>query len=85
MLGVEAVLGTFGGIGLFLLGMTVMTQGLEALARRALRRALTRFTFSTIWRGSPRVLGRSNEPTRRSTRRAWRGWRRCSTERSDEA
>lgn len=46
MFGVEAWLRVLGGIGLFLLGKTVMTQGLESLARRTMRRALTRFTRS---------------------------------------
>lgn len=35
-----------GGVGLFLLGMTLLTQGLRALAGDALRRVLARFTHS---------------------------------------
>lgn len=35
-----------GGIGLFLLGMIVMTEGLKALAGNAVRAALMRFTRS---------------------------------------
>ena len=35
-----------GAVGLFLLGMTVMTQGLRALAGETLRRLLARFTRS---------------------------------------
>ncbi len=35
-----------GGLGLFLLGMVVLTEGLRALAGRALRRVLSRFTRS---------------------------------------
>ncbi len=42
----DSLLQVLGGIGLFLLGKTVMTQGLESLARRTMRRALTRFTKS---------------------------------------
>jgi phosphate:Na+ symporter len=37
-----------GGLGLFLLGMTVLTDGLRALAGRALRRLLSRFTRSPL-------------------------------------
>ena len=37
-----------GGLGLFLLGMVVLTEGLRALAGRALRRMLSRFTRSPL-------------------------------------
>ena len=37
-----------GGLGLFLLGMSVMTEGLHGLAGEYLRRALTRFTRSAV-------------------------------------
>jgi len=37
-----------GGLGLFLLGMIVLTEGLRALAGRALRRMLSRFTRSPL-------------------------------------
>jgi phosphate:Na+ symporter len=37
-----------GGIGLFILGMILMTEGLKTLAGDALRRALSRFTGGTI-------------------------------------
>ena len=37
---------TLGGIGLFLLGMIVMTDGLRTLAGNAIRAALMRFTRS---------------------------------------
>lgn len=42
----EGVLEAGGGIGLFLLGMFVMTDGLKQLAGRSLRTALRRFTRS---------------------------------------
>ena len=43
---VGGVLLCLGGLGLFLLGMVVLTEGLRALAGRALRRMLSRFTRS---------------------------------------
>ncbi len=43
---IGSVLLCLGGLGLFLLGMTVLTDGLRALAGRALRRLLSRFTRS---------------------------------------
>lgn len=45
---VGSVLLCLGGLGLFLLGMTVLTDGLRALAGRALRRTLSRFTRSPL-------------------------------------
>ncbi len=45
---VGSVLLCLGGLGLFLLGMTVLTDGLRALAGRALRRVLSRFTRSPL-------------------------------------
>ena len=42
----EGVLDVLGGLGLFLLGMFVMTDGLRQLAGRSLRAALRRFTRS---------------------------------------
>ncbi|NNC81049.1 MAG: Na/Pi cotransporter family protein [Acidimicrobiales bacterium] len=42
----EGVLEAIGGLGLFLLGMFVMTDGLKQLAGRSLRTALRRFTRS---------------------------------------
>ncbi len=42
------VIQTLGGIGLFLLGMVVMTSGLTALAGDSIRRALMRFTHSPL-------------------------------------
>ena len=42
MLGTSATV--FGGIGLFLLGMILMTDGLKAVAGDALRGFLARFT-----------------------------------------
>jgi Na/Pi-cotransporter len=38
----------FGGIGLFLLGMVLLTDGLKAFAGEALRRALMRFTGTPV-------------------------------------
>jgi phosphate:Na+ symporter len=43
---IGGVLLCLGGLGLFLLGMVVLTEGLRALAGRALRRVLSRFTRS---------------------------------------
>jgi hypothetical protein len=43
---ISGTLTAAGGIGLFLLGMVVMTRGLKSLAGDALRRALTHFTNS---------------------------------------
>ena len=37
-----------GGIGIFLIGMILMTDGLKSLGGDALRRALTRFTGGTV-------------------------------------
>lgn len=42
----EGVLNALGGLGVFLLGMVVMTDGLKAMAGDSLRRALARFTTS---------------------------------------
>ena len=44
----SSVLLCLGGLGLFLLGMAVLTDGLRALAGRALRRVLSRFTRSPL-------------------------------------
>ena len=43
---IGSVLLCLGGLGLFLLGMVVLTEGLRALTGRALRRVLSRFTRS---------------------------------------
>ena len=45
---IGSVLLCLGGLGLFLLGMVVLTDGLRALAGRALRRVLSRFTRSPL-------------------------------------
>ncbi|MDT8345732.1 MAG: Na/Pi symporter, partial [Thermohalobaculum sp.] len=37
-----------GGVGLFLLGMLILTEGLRALAGEALRRWLARFTRTPL-------------------------------------
>ena len=42
----NSALQVLGGLGLFLLGMSLMTEGLKALAGGSLRRALARFTRS---------------------------------------
>lgn len=42
------IIETIGGLGIFLIGMIVMTEGLHALAGNAVRRALTKFTSSPI-------------------------------------
>ena len=42
------ILNVLGGIGLFLLGMIVMTDGLRALAGHAMRSVLMRFTKSPL-------------------------------------
>lgn len=43
-----SILQTIGGLGIFLIGMTVMTDGLKSLAGDALRNTLTRFTHSPV-------------------------------------
>ena len=51
----ETVSIVFGGIGLFLLGMTLMTDGLKALAGDSLKQLLSKFTggsFSAIFSGT---------------------------------
>lgn len=51
----EMVSVVFGGIGLFLLGMTLMTDGLKALAGDSLKQLLSKFTggsFSSILSGA---------------------------------
>jgi len=45
---ISSVLLCLGGLGLFLVGMVVLTEGLRALAGRALRRMLSRFTRSPV-------------------------------------
>ena len=42
------IIQTLGGIGLFLLGMIVMTNGLNALAGKAIRQTLLRFTHTPL-------------------------------------
>jgi phosphate:Na+ symporter len=42
------ILGVLGGLGLFLVGMTMLTDGLRALAGNSLRRALARYTTSPL-------------------------------------
>ncbi len=48
MISYEIIIQAIGGIGLFLLGMIVMTQGLRNLAGRTMRSALMRFTRNPI-------------------------------------
>ena len=44
----QTAIQTLGGLGLFLLGMIVMTDGLRALAGNVIRKALMRFTRSPV-------------------------------------
>lgn len=44
----QTAIHTLGGLGLFLLGMIVMTDGLRALAGNVIRKALMRFTHSPV-------------------------------------
>jgi phosphate:Na+ symporter len=44
----SSILAALGGIGLILLGMTIVTEGLRALAGDALRRWLARFTSNAV-------------------------------------
>ncbi|MGR8918137.1 MAG: Na/Pi cotransporter family protein [Gammaproteobacteria bacterium] len=44
----ETAIATAGGLGLFLLGMVIMTDGLRALAGDAMRRGLMRFTRTPL-------------------------------------
>lgn len=43
---ITSILNTLGGLGLFLLGMVILTDGLRAMAGDAVRRVLMRFTSS---------------------------------------
>lgn len=45
---INLFLGLFGGVGLFLLGMTLLTEGLRAFAGDSLRKALLRFTDQPV-------------------------------------
>ncbi|HQL84035.1 MAG TPA: Na/Pi symporter [Spirochaetota bacterium] len=45
---VEFITSIIGGIGLFILGMILMTEGLKSLAGDTLRRGLSRFTGGRI-------------------------------------
>lgn len=45
---ISSLLAVLGGLGLFLLGMAIMTEGLKHLAGDALRRALERFTTNPV-------------------------------------
>ncbi len=47
-IGGEEMLTIFGGIGLFLLGMTMLTNGLKEIAGEALKRWLNTFTKGTV-------------------------------------
>ena len=47
-IGGEDMLTIFGGIGLFLLGMTMLTNGLKEIAGEALKRWLNTFTKGTV-------------------------------------
>jgi Na+/phosphate symporter len=50
---IGGVLLCLGGLGLFLLGMVVLTDGLRALAGRALRRWSSSPTACAPWRAAP--------------------------------
>ena len=43
-----SLLGVLGGLGLFLLGMAIMTDGLKSFAGDSLRNQLARFTRSPL-------------------------------------
>ncbi|NNL84896.1 MAG: hypothetical protein HKP27_04545 [Myxococcales bacterium] len=45
---IGAAMGMLGGVGLFLLGMRLMTEGLRIAAGRALRRILERWTATRM-------------------------------------
>jgi phosphate:Na+ symporter len=45
---VSGLLEVFGGVGLFLVGMSLMTEGLKAIAGNAIRNALARFTKGPV-------------------------------------
>ncbi|WP_024461337.1 Na/Pi cotransporter family protein [Marinimicrobium sp. LS-A18] len=45
---IRVLVEVLGGLGLFLLGMTLMTEGLKAMAGDAIRRVLMRFTRSPV-------------------------------------
>ncbi len=45
---IDILLGLLGGVGLFLLGMTLLTDGLRSFAGDSLRRALIRFTDQPV-------------------------------------
>lgn len=48
LIGMVAFVSVFGGIGFFLLGMNLMTEGLKTIAGDSLRNLLNRFTGGTI-------------------------------------
>jgi len=61
----DGVLGALGGLGLFLLGMLVLTDGLRVLAGDAPTRALARFTHSPA---SGALTGATSPDSAASTR-----------------
>ncbi|MBX3387603.1 MAG: Na/Pi cotransporter family protein [Phycisphaeraceae bacterium] len=67
----EMVVSIAGGLGLFLLGMAVMTEGLKALAGSALRRVLARAAASpvrgTFWGAVVTLLIQSSSATTMTT------------------
>ena len=44
----SGILTALGGIGLFLLGMVLLTEGMQGLAGQSLRRVLRRFTRTPL-------------------------------------
>ena len=67
---------TLGGLGLFLVGMIIMTEGLRELAGDAIRAALMRFTSSPATGAvtgavSTAILQSSSATTVRPARKEW--------------
>src|SRR5262250_1465731 len=67
----STAIGILGGVGLFLLGMTVMTDGLKALAGSALRTALSKAAATPLrgafWGGVATLLVQSSSATTMTT------------------
>ena len=62
----ELFAGVAGGLGLFIVGMWLLTENLKALASRRLRRTATRWTAhrlsALLWGPSPAALPRACPP-----------------------
>src|SRR6201991_1100176 len=67
----STAISTLGGVGLFLLGMTVMTEGLKTLAGSALRTALTKAAATPLhgsfWGAIVTLLVQSSSATTMTT------------------